>query len=70
MAIDVRALVAALPEDLVLELTARMVAIPTRNPPGEERPCAGLIHETLRGWGLEAALTPREPPVYDPDSRK
>lgn len=46
--------------DLILELTERMVAIPTRNPPGDERPCAEYVHQTLVGWGLETELI-REP---------
>lgn len=57
-------LVGALPEALILELTARMVAIPTRNPPGEEKPCAELIFETLRGWGIEAEL------ISEPDPNR
>lgn len=39
--------------DLILDLTERMVAIPTRNPPGNEKPCAELVYRTLTDWGLE-----------------
>ena len=42
--------------DLILELTEKMVAIPTRNPPGDEKPCAELVYETLKGWGLETEM--------------
>lgn len=56
MAADKQALVAALPEELILELTGQLVAIPTRNPPGDERPCAEFIYATLRDWGLETEL--------------
>lgn len=49
-------LVAALDGDLILELTSKLVAIPTRNPPGEEKACARFIHDTLRGWGIESEL--------------
>lgn len=42
--------------ELIVELTERMVAIPTRNPPGDERPCAEFVHQTLTGWGLETEL--------------
>lgn len=55
-----QALVDSLSEDVVLDLTARMVAIPTRNPPGDERACAELIYNTLTDWGLETELI-REP---------
>lgn len=57
---DKSELVAALSGDLILELTARLVAIPTRNPPGEEARGARFIHDTLAGWGIEAELI-REP---------
>jgi succinyl-diaminopimelate desuccinylase len=54
-------LIQALPEDLILELTAELVAIPTRNPPGEEKACAEFILKTLQGWGVEAEM------VFEPD---
>lgn len=46
--------------ELVLELTEKMVAIPTRNPPGDERPCAEFVYRTLMDWGIETEL------VYEP----
>jgi succinyl-diaminopimelate desuccinylase len=61
MTIDKHALVGSLSDDLILNLTARMVAIPTRNPPGEEKPCADFIYETLTGWGIEAQLVDAGP---------
>lgn len=51
----------ALSEDLIVDLTTKLVAIPSRNPPGEEKECAEFILSTLRGWGIDAE------PVYDPD---
>lgn len=52
----VNALVDSLDSELLLDLTARLVAIPTRNPPGEEKACAYFIRDTLAGWGVEAHL--------------
>jgi succinyl-diaminopimelate desuccinylase len=63
MTIDKHALVGSLSDDLILNLTARMVAIPTRNPPGEEKPCADFIYETLTGWGIEAQLVDEPDPL-------
>lgn len=54
-------LIEALPLDLILELTAEMVSIPTRNPPGEEKSCAEFISKTMQAWGIEVEL------VYEPD---
>jgi len=56
-------LVSALDGDLILDLTARLVAIPTRNPPGEEARCAHFVHDTLRGWGIEAELVDEPDPA-------
>jgi len=64
MTADRQAILGALSDELILELTARLVAIPTRNPPGEEKACARFIHETLRGWGIEAEL------VHEPDPER
>jgi succinyl-diaminopimelate desuccinylase len=50
-----------LTEDALVDLTSALVAIPTRNPPGEERACAEFIHRTLTDWGVEAEL------VLEPD---
>ena len=55
-----RALQKAFPTDLVVELTGKLVAIPSRNPPGEEKVCANAIWKTLREWGVDAELV-REP---------
>lgn len=46
-------LIQSLPEDLILDLTARLVEIPTRNPPGQEKPGAELIRGQLESWGVE-----------------
>lgn len=51
MTVEKQALIDSLSDELILGLTARMVAIPTRNPPGEEKACAMFIYETLRDWG-------------------
>ena len=64
MTIDKQVLIDSLSDDLILDLTARMVAIPTRNPPGEEKPCAEFIYETLTGWGIEARL------VHEPEPER
>ncbi len=56
-------LIHSLPEDLILNLTARLVEIPTRNPPGEEKPAAELIRDRLDAWGVETEFI-QEP---DPD---
>lgn len=58
------ALIESLPEELILELTAKMVAIPTRNPPGEEKACAGFIRDQLQGWGIETEM------IFDPDPNR
>lgn len=55
-------LIAALSEELIVDLTAQLVAIPTPNPPGGEKPCAEFIVETLQGWGVEAELVPHPDP--------
>jgi len=57
-----QSLVETLAQELIVDLTARMVAIPTRNPPGEEKPCARFIHETLKGWGVEVEMVPEPDP--------
>ncbi|PWE31377.1 hypothetical protein DDZ14_12740 [Maritimibacter sp. 55A14] len=55
-------IIAALSEDLIVDLTRQLIAIPTRNPPGEEKACAAFIHDTLTGWGIEAELIPAPDP--------
>ncbi len=62
MTTDKQTLVGQLSDELILELTTRMVEIPTRNPPGDERPCAEFIHATLQGWGIETELIPEPYP--------
>jgi succinyl-diaminopimelate desuccinylase len=42
----------------VLELTAALIERPTPNPPGEERPLAEYLAETLTRLGLEAEVLP------------
>jgi len=60
--LDKQAIIGGLSEDLILELTARLVEIPTVNPPGREAECARYIHDTLTGWGIEAELVPEPVP--------
>ncbi|RNF33219.1 M20 family metallopeptidase [Paracoccus methylarcula] len=49
-------LIEALDEALIVDLTSRLVGIPSENPPGDEAACARFIHDTLRDWGVEAEL--------------
>lgn len=58
---DKQAVLDRLDADLILDLTAKLIAIPTVNPPGQEVACARFIHDTLTGWGVECAL------VHEPD---
>lgn len=53
---DKRSLVDAFPAELAMRLAQQLVAIPSRNPPGEEKSCAEFIHATLRDWGIETEL--------------
>jgi succinyl-diaminopimelate desuccinylase len=55
-------LIAAISEDLIVDLTAKLVAIPTPNPPGQEKPLAEFIVATMQGWGLEVELVPHPDP--------
>lgn len=64
MSVDKARLLQSFPDELVLDLTARLVAIPTQNPPGREKPCAEFIFQTLRAWGIEAEL------VLEPDPER
>jgi len=57
-------LIERLDEELILELTKQLVAIPTRNPPGEEKAAAEFIYETLNAWGLETEL------ITEPDPER
>jgi len=58
LTVSKEALIQSLPQELVLDLTGQLVAIPTPNPPGQEKRCAEFILETLHGWGIEAELVP------------
>ncbi len=49
-------LIEAISEKLIVDLTSQLVAIPTPNPPGQEKACAQFVLETLAGWGIEADL--------------
>lgn len=54
-------LINTLSEELIVDLTAQLVEIPTRNPPGEEKAGAEFIRDRLREWGVEHEL------VLEPD---
>lgn len=47
--------------DRCVELLARLIRIPTVNPPGNERPAAELLAEFVRAAGLEPKLVEPEP---------
>lgn len=47
----------------LVELLQQMVAIPSRNPPGEERALAEFLVAKALEWGLEAALVPEPFPA-------
>lgn len=53
---QLRSPVEALDHELIVRLTRDMVAIPTQNPPGKEKPCAEFIRDTLQGWEIETEL--------------
>lgn len=55
-------LLQALPEELILELTKQMVAIPTPNPPGQEKACADFILQQFEQWGIETESIPQPDP--------
>ena len=55
-------ILAALDAELILDLTKKLVAIPTVNPPGQEAACARFIHDTLTAWGIEVDLVPKPEP--------
>lgn len=62
MSVEKETLIEALSGELIVDLTARLVAIPTPNPPGREKACAEFVLETLQGWGVEAELVPEPDP--------
>ena len=39
--------------DEVVELTKALVSVDTRNPPGHERPIAGVVRDALAHWNPE-----------------
>lgn len=55
-------LIAAISEDLIVELTTKLVAIPTPNPPGQEKPVAEFLMATFQAWDIEAELVPYPDP--------
>lgn len=55
-------LIAAISEDLIVDLTTKLVAIPTPNPPGQEKPVAEFLMATFRAWDIEAELAPHPDP--------
>lgn len=48
-----QALIDAIPGALLEKLVREMVAIPSRNPPGEEKACSEYIYNQLSNWGIE-----------------
>jgi succinyl-diaminopimelate desuccinylase len=58
LTVSKESLIQSLPQELILDLTSQLVAIPTPNPPGQEKPCAEFILKTLQDWGIEAELIP------------
>jgi len=57
-------LIAALSATLIVDLTKELVAIPTPNPPGQEKACATFVRDTFQGWGIEAEF------VHDPEPER
>jgi succinyl-diaminopimelate desuccinylase len=45
-------------EEEVISLLRKLVQIPSRNPPGEEREIAEYVVEKMRSWGFDARLVP------------
>lgn len=45
-------------QEMLVELLQQMVAIPSRNPPGEEKALAEFLAAKAQEWGLEAQLVP------------
>ncbi len=64
MAVDKETLIESLSEELIVDLTSQLVAIPTPNPPGQEKPCTEFILATLQSWGIESEL------VLEPDPER
>ncbi|MFQ5401039.1 MAG: hypothetical protein ACE5E7_15755 [Anaerolineae bacterium] len=55
-------LISAISEDLIVDLTTKLVAIPTPNPPGQEKALAEFLMSTFQTWGIEAELVPHPDP--------
>jgi succinyl-diaminopimelate desuccinylase len=49
--------------ELILDLTAQLVALPTPNPPGNEKIVADFITARLSEWGLEHEVIPHPDPA-------
>ncbi len=45
----------------IVALLERLVAFDTQNPPGQEAAAAGMLADTLRGYGMEASARPVVP---------
>jgi len=57
------AVIDLLSEELIIDLTTQLVAIPTPNPPGQEKACAEFIFDTLQSWGIEVELVAEPEPA-------
>lgn len=55
-------LIAAISRELIVDLTTKLVAIPTPNPPGQEKALAEFLMTTFQTWGIEAELVPHPDP--------
>lgn len=55
-------LIATISEELIVDLTGKLVAIPTPNPPGQEKLLADFIAKTMQDWGIEVELVPEPAP--------
>jgi succinyl-diaminopimelate desuccinylase len=62
MNVNKAALIAAISEELIVDLTGKLVAIPTPNPPGQEKALAEFIAATMQDWGIEVELVPYPDP--------
>ena len=56
-------LLAGIDRAAIVDLTRRLVALPSQNPPGKEKPCADLIHRTLSAWGIEVEMVDEPDPA-------
>jgi succinyl-diaminopimelate desuccinylase len=53
-----RQAVAMVDQAMLVDLLQQMIAIPSRNPPGEEKAMAEFLAAKAQAWGLEARLIP------------